>query len=200
MFSVYEVTVAAGLRSQCQMVGLWSFHLQLPSTIVAFVQLLSYVQLFAIPWTVACYASLSFTVSWSLLNFMSIDSVMLSDHLILYHPLLLCLQTFPASESSSESALLIRWTKYWSFNFSISPSSEYPGLISFRTDWFDLLTVQGTLKSLLQHHNSEASIPRRSAFLVVQLLHLYMTTEKAHSFNYMGLCWQSDVSAFSYAI
>ena len=105
MFSVYKVTVAAGLRSQCQMVGLWSFHLQLPSTIVAFVQLLSCVQLFAIPWTVACYAFLSFTVSWSLLNFMSIDSVMLSDHLILYHPLLLCLQTFPASESFPVSQL-----------------------------------------------------------------------------------------------
>ena len=121
--------------------------------------------------------------------------------IFLCHPLLLLPSIFPSIRVfSNESVLLIRWPKYWSFSFSISPSSEYPGLISFRIDWFDLLTVQGTLKSLLQHHNSKASIPRRSAFLVVQLSHPYMTTEKAHSFDYMGLCWQSDVSAFSYAI
>ena len=132
-------------------------------------------------------------------NSVSIESVMPSNHLTLCHPLLLLPSVFPSIRVfSNESALCITQPKYQSF--SISPSSEYPGLISFRIDWFDLLTVQGTLKSLLQHHNSEASIPRRSAFLVVQLLHPYMTTEKAHSFDYMGLCWQSDVSAFSYAI
>ena len=110
---------------------------------------------------------------------MSIESVMPSNHLILCHPLLLLPSIFPSFRVfSSESALGIRWPKYWSFNFSISPSSEYLGLISFRMDWLDLLAVQGTLKSLLQHHSSKASILQCSAFFTVQLSHLYMTTGK----------------------
>ena len=116
------------------------------------VQLLSHVQLFAIPWTAARQASLSITNSWSLLKLMFIGSVMPSNHLILCHPLLLPLSMFPSNKVfSSESVLPIRWPKYWSFSFNISPSNEYSGLISFRMDWLDLLAVQGTLKSLLQH-------------------------------------------------
>ena len=114
-----------------------------------------------IPWTAACQASLSFTTSWSLPKFMSTESVMPSNHLILCHPLLLLvLSIFPSifpKVFSNESVLCIRWPKYWSFSFSISPSNEYSGLISFRMDWFDLLAVQGTLKSLLQHYSSKAS-------------------------------------------
>ena len=123
--------------------------------LVILVQLLSSVWYFATPWTAACQASLSFTISLSLLKLMSIESVILSNHLILCHPLLLLPSIFPSTRVfSSESALLIRWPKYWSFSFSISPSNEYSGLISFRIDWHDLLAVQGTLKSLLQHHAS----------------------------------------------
>ena len=118
------------------------------------VQLLSRVQLFATPWTAACQASLSITNSWSSPKLMSIESVMPSNHLILCCPLLLLLSVFPNIRVlSNESALHIRWPKYWSFSFSISPSSEHPGLISFRIDWLDLLAVQGTLKSLLQHYS-----------------------------------------------
>ena len=110
-------------------------------------------------WTVACQDFLSFTISWNLLKCMSIESVMLSNYLILYCPFLLLLSIFPSIRVfSNESALRIRWPKYWSFNFSISPSNEYSGLIPFRIDWFDLLAVQGTLKSLLQHHNLKVSI------------------------------------------
>ena len=117
--------------------------------------------------------------SLSLLKPMSIESVMPSKHLILYHPLLLRPSIFPSIRVfSNESALRIRWPKYWSFSFSISPSKEHPGLISFRMDWLDLLAVQGTLKSLLQHHSSKASILRCSAFFTVQLSHPYMTTGK----------------------
>ena len=124
------------------------------------------------PWTVARQASLPITSSWSLLKFMSIESVMPSSHLILCCPLLLLPSIFPSIRVFfSESALHIRWPKYWSFSFSISPSNEYSELISFRTDCFDLLAVQGTLKSLLQHHSSKASILRRSAFFIVQLSH-----------------------------
>ena len=123
------------------------------------VQLLSHVWLFATPWTAACQASLSITISQSLLKLMSIESVMPSNHLILCCPLLLLPSVFP-----NESVLHIRWPKYWSFSFNVSPSNEYSRLISFRMDWFDLLAVQGTLKSLLQHHSSKASILRRSAF------------------------------------
>ena len=130
------------------------------------VQSLSRVRLFAIPWTEACQASLSITNSQSLLKFMSIESVMPSNHLILHHPLLLLTSIFPSiRDFSSESVLRIRWLKYWSFIFSISPSNEYSGLISFRMDWLDLLAVQGTLKSL-QHHSSKASILRCSAFFI----------------------------------
>ena len=143
------------------------------------VQLLSHVWLFATPWIVARQASLSITSSWSLLKVMSIKSVMPSSHLILCHPLLL-LPPIPPSIRvfSNESTLHIRWPKYWSFSFSIIASKEHPGPISFRMDWLDLLAVQGTLKSLLQHHSSKASILRLSAFFTVQLSHPYMTTGK----------------------
>ena len=120
------------------------------------IQLLSHVQLFATPWTIACQASLSFTISWSLLKLMSIESVMPSNLLILCHPLLLLPSIFPSIRVFSNESVCIRWPKYWSFNFSISPSSEYLWLIFFNIDWFDLLIVQGTLKSLLQHHSSKA--------------------------------------------
>ena len=130
---------------------------------------LSHVQCFATPWTATSQVSLSFTVSWSQLTFMSIESVMLSNHLILCYPLLLWPSIFPRIKVfSSESALYIRWPKYWSFSFSISPSNEYSGFISFRIDWFDLLAVQGTLKSFLQHHNSKASILRHSTFFQLE--------------------------------
>ena len=143
------------------------------------VQSLSCVQLFATPWTVARQASLSITNPQSLLKLMSIESVMPSSHLILCCPLLLSPSIFSSIRIfSNESVLCIRWPKYWSFSFSISPSNEYSGLISFRMDWLDLLAVQGTLKSLLQHHSSKASILRCSAFFTVQLSHPYMTTGK----------------------
>ena len=130
-------------------------------------------------WTAMCQASLSFTVSWSLLKLMSIESVMPSNHLTLCHPLLLLPSFFPSIRVfSSESVLRIRCPKYWSFSFSICPSNEYSGLISFRMDWLYLLAVQGTLKSLLQHHSLKASILRCSAFFIVQLSHPYTTTKK----------------------
>ena len=143
------------------------------------VQLLSHVQLFVTPWTTARQASLSITNSQSLLKLMSIDKMMPSNYFILCHPLLLLPSIFPSIRVfSNESVLLIRWPEYWSFSFSISPSNKYSGLISFRMDWLDLLTVQGTFKSLLQHHSSKASILRHSAFFIVQLSHPYMTTGK----------------------
>ena len=143
------------------------------------VQSVSHVQLFAIPWTTARQASLSFTNSQCLPKLMSIESVMSYNHLILCHPLLLLPSIFPSIWIlSNESALHIRWPKFWSFSFNISPSNEHPGLISFRMDCLDLLTVQVTLKSLLQHHSSKASILWRSAFFIVQLSHPYMTAEK----------------------
>ena len=146
------------------------------------VQSLSRVRLFAIPWTAAHQASLSFTNSRSLLKFMSIESVMPSNQLILCRPLLLLPSIFPSIRVfSKEPVLRIRWPKYQSFSFSISPSSEYSGLISFRMDWLDLLPVQGTLKSLLQHHSSKASILRHSAFFIVQLSHPYMTNAKTRA-------------------
>ena len=142
-------------------------------------QSLSRVQLFATPWTAACQASLFITNSRSLLKLMSSESVMPSHHLILCHLLLLLPSIFPSIRVfSNESVLCIRWPKYWSFSFSISPSNEYSGLISFRIDWFDLLAVQGTLKSHLQCHNSKVSILQHSAFFIVQLFYLYMTTGK----------------------
>ena len=131
------------------------------------------------PWTAAGQASLSITNSRSLLKLMSIELVMPSNHLILCHPLLLLPSVFPSIRIfSTESVLHIRWPKYWSFSFSVSPSKEYSGLISFRMDQLDLLAVQGTLKNLLQYHSSKASILRHSAFFIVQVSHQYMTTGK----------------------
>ena len=131
------------------------------------------------PWTVAFQVSLSITISWTLLKLMSIESVMPSNHLVLYHPLLLLPSIFPSIKVfSNESALRIRWPKCWSFSFSISLSNEHSRLISFRMDWLDLLAVQGTLKSLLQHHSSKTSILWHSAFFMVQLSYPYMTTGK----------------------
>ena len=131
------------------------------------------------PWTAARQAFLSITNSQSLLRLMSIESVMPSNHLILCHPLLLLSSIFPSIKVfSNESVLHIRWLKFWSFSFNINPSNEYSGLISFRMDWLDLLAVQKTLKSLLQHHSSKASILRHSAYFRVQLSHPYMTTGK----------------------
>ena len=143
------------------------------------VQSLSRVRFFATPWTAACQASLSITNSWSLPKLMSIESVMQSNHFIFCHSHLLLPSIFPSIRVfSNDSAFHIRWSKYWSFSFSINPSNEHPGLISFRIDWLDLLVVQGTRKSLLQHHSSKASILRCSAFFTVQLSHPYMTTGK----------------------
>ena len=143
------------------------------------VQLLSHVWLFVNPWTAAHRASLSITNSWSLLRLRSVESVMPSNHLILYLTFLVLPLIFPNIRVfSNESVLCIRWPKYWSFSFSISLSKEYSGLISFRMDWLDLLAVQGTLKSLLQHHSSKASILQCSSFFIVQLSHPYMTTGK----------------------
>ena len=142
-------------------------------------QLLSNVWLFVTPWTAECQTSLSITNSRSLPKLMSIELVMPSNHLILCHSLLLLPSIFPNIRVfSNESALWIRWLKYWSFSFSISPSNEQSGLISFRIDWFDHLAVQRTVKSLFQHHNSKASIIWHSAFFIVQLSHLYMTSGK----------------------
>ena len=144
------------------------------------VQPLSCVGLFATPWIAACQASLSITNSQSLLKLMSIESVLPSNHLILCSPLLLPSSIFPSIRVfSNEFVLHSRWPKYWSFSFTISPSNEHSGLISFMMDWFDLLAVQGTLKSLLQHHSSKPSILWHSAFFVAQLSHPYMTTGKA---------------------
>ena len=143
------------------------------------VQSLSRVWLFVTPWTAACQASLSNTNSQSLLKLMPIELVMPSNHLIFCHPLFLLPSVFPSIRVfSNQSVLHIRWPKYWSFSFSIGPSSEYSGLISFRMDWLNLFAVHGTLKSLLQHHNSKASTLWCSAFLMVQISHPYMTTGK----------------------
>ena len=148
--------------------------------IISSVQLLSCVRLFVTPWTAARQASLSITNSRSLLKLMSIESVMPSNHLILCHPFLLLLLVPPSIRVfSNESALCIRWPKYWSFSFSISPSNEHPGLISFRMDWLDLLAVQGTLQSLLQHHSPKASVFRCSALFMVQLSHPYIIVKTA---------------------
>ena len=149
------------------------------SLVFSSVQSLSHVQLFATPWTAECQTSLSITNSWSLLRLMSIVSVMPSNHLILYCPHLLSPSIFPSIRVfPNESVLHIKWPKYWSFSFSISPSNDYSGLISLRMDWLDLLAVQGTLKSLLQQHSSKASFLQRSVFFIVQLSHSYMTTRK----------------------
>ena len=144
------------------------------------VQSFSHVWLFATPWTAACQVSLSFTISWSLLKFMSIELVMSPNHFILCHLLLFLPSIFPSIRVfSNEVALRIRWPKYWSFSFSISSSNDYSGLISFRIDWFDRLAVWGTLKSLLQHNSSKASVLQRPPLFMAQLLHPYMTTGKS---------------------
>ena len=160
-------------------ISLWFWENNLFTLQFSSVQSLSHVRLFATPWIAARQASLSITNSWSSLRFTSIESVMPSSHLILGCPLFL-LPSIPPNIKvfSNESTLHMRWPKYWSFSFSIIPSKEHPWLIAFRMDWLDLLAVQGTLKSLLQHHSSKASIFQHSAFFTVQLLHPYMTTGK----------------------
>ena len=140
-----------------------------------------------IPWTAAHQVSLSFTTSQSLLKFMSTDSVTLSNHLILCALFSFCLQSSPVSGSVRISALCLRWTKYWSFSFSINLSSEYSGQISLRIDWFYLFAVQGTLKGILQHHSLKAPILRHSAFFIVQILNPYMTTGKTTVLTYRPL-------------
>ena len=168
----------------CPEVGLWdhmaTMFLWTPvlKYQLSSIQSLSHVRLFATPWIAARQAFLSITNSWSTLRFMSIESVMPSSHLILYRPLLL--PSIPPSIRvfSNESTLCMRWPKYWSFSFSIIPSKEHPGLVSFKMDWLDLLADQWILKSLLQHHSSKASILWHSAFFTVQLSHPYMTTGK----------------------
>ena len=180
----------------------WEAYLTLCRIQFSSVQWLSHVWLFASPWITARQASLSITNSWSSLKFMSMEWVMPSSHLILCCSLLL-LPPIPPSIRvfCNESTLRMRWPKYWSFSFSISPSNEHPGLISFRMDWLDLLAVQGTLKSLLQHHSSKESILWRSPFFMVQLSHPYMTTGKTiFWFDYMDICWQSNISALQYTI
>ena len=154
----------------------------------------------ATSWTATCQASLSFTISWILLRLMSIESVIPCNHLILFHPLPLLPSIFPSIKVfSNESSLLIKWPKYWSFSFSINPSNEYSRLISFTVDWFDCPAVQGTLKSLLQHYSLKASVLWHSAFFLVQLSHLYMTTGKIIALTLWtfvskvtSLCWQID--------
>ena len=168
---------------------------------IVVVQLLSHDQLFAALWTAACQAPPIFTIYQSLLKFTSIGSVVLCNQLMLCHPLFIWLSIFLSIRVySNESALHIRWPKHQSF--SISPSNEYSGLISFRTDWLDLLAIQGTwtLKSLLQHHNSKASILWHSAFFMIELSYPNMTAGKNHSFDYTDLCRQNDISPFQYAI
>ena len=158
---------------------LFSEEALLHAYVLLSVQLLSHVQLFVTPWTAAHQASLYITNSRSLLKLMSIELVMPSNHLILCHPLLLLPPILPSIRVfSSESTLCMRWPKYWSFSFNISPSNKHQRLISLRMDWLDLLAVQRTLKSLLQHHSSKASILQCSASFTVQLSHPYMTTGK----------------------
>ena len=165
------------------------------------VQLLSRARLSVTPWTAVHQVCLSITNSQSSLKLTSIKSVMPSSHLILCRPFLLPPSIFPSIRVfSNEAALRIRWTKDWCFSFNISPSNEHPGLISFKMDWLHLLAVQGTLKSLLQHHSPKASILWRSAFFIVQLSHPYITTGKTIALTSLDLCWQSNVSAFEYAI
>ena len=158
-------------------------------TLLDFLLLLFLIWFLAIPWTEAHKVSLSFTVPQSLLKLMSIELILPSNHIILCHPSFLLPSIFPSIRVfSNELALCIRWPKYWSFSFRISVPNEYSGLISFRIDWFHLLAAQGTLKSLLQHHNAEASILQCSAFCMVQLSHLYMTTGKTIALTRSKLC------------
>ena len=157
--------------------------LLLCSWIISHVVSVSHVQLFVTPWTAADQASLSFTISLCVLKLMSIESLMLSNHLVLCHPLLLLPSIFPSIRVfSNELALHIRWTKYWSFSLSNCPCNEYSGLLSFRSDWLDLLAIQRTLKSLLQNHSSKVSVLQCSAFFLVQLSYPYIDNWKKHSF------------------
>ena len=168
---------------------------------ISSVQSLCHVLLFVTTWTATRQASLFINNSWSLLKLMSIELVMPSNHLIPCWPLLLPPLMSPSFRVfSNESALHIRWPKHRSFSFSISPSNEYSGLIFFRVDWLDLFAVQGTLKSLLQHHSSKASVLQHSAFLIVQLSHPHMTIGKTIALTMTDLCRQSNVSAFEYAV
>ena len=172
MSQIWGVRLSRGVKNRVPL------HIILLQLFIS-VQSLSRVQLFATPWTAVCQASLSITNSQSLLKLMSIESVMPSNNLFLCRPLLLLPSVFPGIRVfSNESALRIRWPKYWSFSFSISASKEYSGLISFKIDWLDLLVVQGSLKSLIQHHSSKASILRHSAFFIVQLSHPYNASRK----------------------
>ena len=169
--------------------------------VAALVQSLSPVRLYPTPQTAAHQVFLSFTTSRSLLKLMSIKSVMPCNHLILCHPLLLLPSIFPSIRVfSNESVHCIRWPKYWSFSFSIRPLNEYSGLIFFKIDWSDDLAVQNTLRSPLQHHSSKASILWCSVFFMVQLFTPIHDYWKNHSFDYMDLCWQSNVFAFEYAV
>ena len=181
-FSVWLISLKHNALNSIHVVAndkIWFFLIIDQYSIVAIVQLLRRVQLFATLWTAARQASLSSTISSSLLKFMSVELVMLSNHLILCHSILLLPSIFPSIRVfPSGSILCIRWPKYWNFSFGISPFNECSGPISFRMDWLDLLAVQGTLKSLLQHHSSKASILLGSAFFIVQLSHPYMTTGK----------------------
>ena len=164
---------------------IWAVFVESP---ISSVQLLSRVRLFATPWTAACQASLSITNSWSLLKLPSIESVMPSNHLILCHPLLLPPSIFPSIRVfSNESVLCIRWPKYWGFSFSISPSNDYSGLISFRIDWFDLFAVQGTLKTLLKHNSSKVMNSSVLSFLCGPTLTSIHDYWKNDSFDYTDL-------------
>ena len=172
------------------------YWLNLKWNFAVVVQSLTHVQFFPTPWTAACQSFLSFIMSWNLLKFVSIETVILSNDLMLCFSLPLLPSIFPSVRVfSNESALHIRWPKFWSFSINMSPSNEYSGLISFRIDQFDLHAIQETLKSVLQLHSLKASILQHSAFFMVQLSHLYMTTWKTIALT-MGFCWQSDVSAF----
>ena len=194
--SALQVNSELTPRKDCSLEGSLLIALHRLQCQLSSVQSLSHVQLFVNPWTAERQASLSITNSWNLLKLVFIELVMPSNHLILCCPLLLLSLIFPNFRVfSNESVLRIRWPKYWSFSFSISTSSEHPGLISFRMDWLDLLGVQGTLKSLLQHHSSKASILWCSAFFIVQLSHPYMTTGKTIALTRWN-CWQSNISAF----
>ena len=179
-FYIHLFYIFSNLTLFCSALTLGLFKsINMSACSVSSVQSLNYVRLFVTPWTAAYQGSLSIINSWSLLELMSIQWVMPSNHLFLCHPLLLLPANLPSIwVFSSESVLCIRWPKYWSLSFSISPSNEYSGQISFRMEWSDLLAVQGTLKSLLQQHSSKASILQCSAFFIVQLSHPYITTGK----------------------
>ena len=182
---------------ECKLVFLqeWTFLDMLSVSVSA--QSLSHVRLFVTPWTAGRQASLSFTNSWSLLKLMSINYVMPSNHLIFCHPLVLLPSIFLSIRVfSNDSVLCIRWPKYWSFSFSISPSNEYSRLSSFRIDWFDLLAVQGTLESFLQHHSSQTSNSSVLSFLYGPILTSFHDYWKNHSFDYMDLCWLLMLSRF----